>query len=64
MYNGTRSEFHYPLFIIHYPLPLHSQTGNASVVQWIEFRFPVPTIGVRIPSGAQIRRAARYLIIE
>lgn len=29
----------------------------APVVQWIEYWFPVPTIGVRIPSGAQHRSA-------
>ena len=28
--------------------------GLASVVQWIEFWFPVPTMGVRIPSGALV----------
>jgi hypothetical protein len=31
-------------------LSLHT---NAPVVQWIELWFPVPPIGVRIPSGAQ-----------
>lgn len=27
------------------------QFGKAPVVQWIEYRIPVPTIGVRLPTG-------------
>ena len=26
---------------------------HVSVVQWIEYRIPVPTIGVRLPTGIQ-----------
>ena len=33
-----------------------------SVVQWIEFWFPVPTMGVRIPSGTQIKLIAFKLV--
>ena len=29
---------------------------HVSVVQWIEYRIPVPTIGVRLPTGIQKQR--------
>lgn len=28
---------------------------NVSVVQWIEYRIPVPTIRVRLPTGIQVK---------
>lgn len=36
-------------------LPLHYQNRNAPIVQWIEYRIPVPTIGVRPSMGVQIK---------
>ena len=39
-----------PIFAPRYRL----QCQQAPVVQWIELWFPVPPIGVRIPSGAQM----------
>jgi hypothetical protein len=44
---------------VFYPLSFRPYSKNdifappAPVVQWIELWFPVPSIGVRIPSGAQ-----------
>ena len=33
------------------------QFKNAPVVQWIEYRIPVPTIGVRLPTGVRILKS-------
>lgn len=33
---------------------------NVSVVQWIEFRIPVPTIGVRLPTGIHLKSLVSY----
>ena len=34
--------------------------NTTPVVQWIEYRIPVPMIGVRIPTGVQIFKTEKY----